>query len=166
MVRSGEGLTRTYNRFHDPDETDSDITELRRLHTAMDHTVLTAYGWRDIATELTATGCDFLPDYAIDEEEWAGKKKPYRYRWPDAIRDEVLARLLELNADRAAEEARTGTANRAKLPPGGSGPRRHVARNHSRPVAEPRGLWENNPPNDPDPGARSDRLGDTDGQED
>ena len=35
-------------------------------------------------------------------------KKPYRYRWPDAIRDEVLARLLELNADRAAEEARAG----------------------------------------------------------
>ena len=103
MVRNGEGLTKTYNRFHDPDKTDSDITELRRLHTAMDRAVLAAYGWRDIPTE-----CDFFPDYAIDEEEWAGKKKPYRYRWPDTIRDEVLARLLELNADRAAEEARAG----------------------------------------------------------
>lgn len=36
------------------------------------------------------------------------KKKPYRYRWPDDVRDEVLARLLELNGERAAEEARAG----------------------------------------------------------
>ena len=108
IVRNGEGMTRTYNRFHDRDKDDPGIVKLRALHADMDHAVLTAYGWCDIATELTATGCDFLPDYAIDEEEWAGKKKPYRYRWPDAIRDEVLARLLELNADRAAEEARTG----------------------------------------------------------
>jgi len=27
---------------------------------------------------------------------WGTKKKPYRYRWPDEIRDEVLARLLAL----------------------------------------------------------------------
>ena len=42
----------------------------------------------------------FLLDYAIDEEEWGGRKKPHRYCWPDDIRDEVLARLLDLNADR------------------------------------------------------------------
>ena len=112
MARNDEGMTRTYNRFHDPYENDPDVAELRVLHTALDHAVLTAYGWCDIATELTATGCDFLPDYAIDDEE--GRR---RYRWPDTIRDEVLARLLELNADRAAEEARAGTANRAKLVP-------------------------------------------------
>ena len=33
------------------------------------------------------------------------RKKPYRYRWPDDLRDEVLARLLELNRQRAAGEA-------------------------------------------------------------
>ena len=38
----------------------------------------------------------------------ARKKKPYRYRWPDEVRDEVLARLLELNAERGEEEARSG----------------------------------------------------------
>ena len=32
------------------------------------------------------------------------RKKPYRYRWPDAVRDEVLARLLALNAERAEAE--------------------------------------------------------------
>ena len=69
----------------------------------MDRAVLDAYGWHDIPTD-----CEFLLDYAIDEDEWGGKKKPYRYRWPDLTRDEVLARLLALNADRAAAEARTG----------------------------------------------------------
>ena len=47
---------------------------------------------------------------SLDEEEWGNKKKPYRYRWPDKVRDEVLARLLELNAERAKEEARSGLA--------------------------------------------------------
>jgi hypothetical protein len=32
------------------------------------------------------------------------KKLPRRHRWPDAIRDDVLARLLALNAERYAEE--------------------------------------------------------------
>ena len=103
MVRNDEGLTTTYNRFHDPYENDPDIATLRELHGAMDRAVLDAYGWSDIPTD-----CDFLLDYEIDEEEWGTRKKPYRYRWPDAVRDEVLARLLELNAQRAAEDIRAG----------------------------------------------------------
>ena len=79
--------------------------KLRELHAAMDRAVLDAYGWSDIKTD-----CEFLLDYEIDEEEWGDKKKPYRYRWPDEVRDEVLARLLELNAERAKEEARSGAA--------------------------------------------------------
>ena len=97
MVRNDEGMTKTYNRFHDPYENDSDIVKLRELHAAMDRAVLDAYGWTDIPTD-----CDYLLDYEIDEATWGRKKKPYRYRWPDAVRDEVLARLLALNAERAA----------------------------------------------------------------
>ena len=103
MARNDEGMTRTYNRFHDPYENDPDVAELRVLHTALDRAVLDAYGWRDIPTD-----CDFLLDHEIDEAAWGHKKKPYRYRWPDTVRDEVLARLLALNAERAAEEARAG----------------------------------------------------------
>ncbi|MEI6396122.1 MAG: hypothetical protein WCT12_34080, partial [Verrucomicrobiota bacterium] len=36
MVRNNEGLTKTYNRFHDPEETAPDILRLRDLHAAMD----------------------------------------------------------------------------------------------------------------------------------
>ena len=99
MVENNEGLTKTYNRFHDPDEASSAILELRKRHAAMDRVVLDAYGWTDIPTD-----CEFLLDHEIDEEEWGNRKKPYRYRWPNDIRDEVLARLLELNARRTAEQ--------------------------------------------------------------
>jgi Eco57I restriction-modification methylase/restriction-modification enzyme MmeI-like protein len=114
MVRSGEGLTKTYNRFHDPDEREAGILKLRELHAAMDRAVLDAYGWSDINTD-----CQFLLDYEIDEEEQGDKKKPWRYRWPDEVREEVLARLLELNAERAKEEARAGSGGR---PTGGTSP--------------------------------------------
>ena len=103
MVRNDEGMTKTYNRFHDPYEDDPEIADLRKLHATMDRAVLDAYGWTDILTD-----CDFLLDYEIDEATWGRKKKPYRYRWPDAVRDEVLARLLALNAERATEQARFG----------------------------------------------------------
>jgi hypothetical protein len=79
--------------------------------------VLDAYGWTDIQPM-----CEFLLDYEDeDEEEDEGRsrrrKKPWRYRWPDDIRDEVLARLLKLNAQRAAEERRTGAAAAGKKKP-------------------------------------------------
>ncbi|WP_373547466.1 DUF5615 family PIN-like protein [Chamaesiphon sp.] len=44
MIRNNQGLTATYNRFHDPEEDDADILKLRQLHTQMDTAVLAAYG--------------------------------------------------------------------------------------------------------------------------
>ncbi len=44
-----------------------------------------------------------------------GKKKlPWRYRWPDEVRDDVLARLLALNAERYAEEVAQGLHSKGK----------------------------------------------------
>ena len=105
MVQNNEGLTKTYNRFHDPGETSPDILKLRELHGAMDRAVLDTYGWTDILPV-----CEFILDYEEEDDDAEGsggrrKKKPWRYRWPDDVRDEVLARLLELNAQRAKEEA-------------------------------------------------------------
>jgi len=145
MVRNDEGMTKTYNRFHDPDETDPAIAELRDLHAAMDRAVLDAYGWTDMPTN-----CDFLLDYELDEEEWGRKKKPYRYRWPDLVRDEVLARLLALNSERAAEEVRSGAtvdeSRRVSTPgPAQSRYRRRPASRSPLMVAEHEPLW---PPSD------------------
>ena len=182
MVRNNEGLTKSYNRFHDPEEASPDIRQLRALHAQMDAAVLTAYCWTDL---LEKCRCEFLLDYSDAEEEdsetlrqgdyvtnaesqslpvvtksqsppspsggtdnetlrlgdrvtdsqsrpvsksqsppsqsppvtksqspapKSRRKKPWRYRWPDEVRDEVLARLLKLNADRAEEERLTGAA--------------------------------------------------------
>ena len=105
MARNNQGLTKTYNRFHDPEDDDPDIANLRALHEDLDRVVLDAYGWTDVPT-----GCQYLLDYPIDDEEWSPRKKrPYRYRWPDHVRDEVLARLMEMNAQRADEERRDAT---------------------------------------------------------
>lgn len=121
MVRNNEGLTKTYNRFHDPGEASADIVRLHELHDALDRAVLEAYGWTDIRPE-----CQFLLDYddqdEADDEPPARartrqRRKPWRYRWPDDIRDEVLARLLKLNSDRAAAERRTGAAAASKKGP-------------------------------------------------
>jgi hypothetical protein len=111
MLRNNQGLTKTYNRFHDPDEVDPEIIRLRELHAAMDCAVLRAYGWNDIQPS-----CEFLLDYEDEESEETGprrRKKPWRLRWPDEIRDEVLARLLELNRVRAEEEQLSGAAAEA-----------------------------------------------------
>jgi len=109
MVANQEGLTKTYNRFHDPDERDPAILELRQLHAAMDRAVIRAYGWTDVPTD-----CKFILDYEDEEEESSRRRKPWRYRWPDDVRDEVLARMIELNAERAAAEERSGAAAAAK----------------------------------------------------
>ncbi|MCC5651930.1 class I SAM-dependent DNA methyltransferase [Nostoc sp. XA013] len=109
MVRNNQGLTDTYNRFHDPDERHPDILQLRLLHAQMDLAVLDAYGWTDISID-----CTFLLDYEDEkDDENTGKrqkKKPWRYRWPEEIHDEVLARLLELNQQRAEAEILGGKA--------------------------------------------------------
>jgi hypothetical protein len=115
MRQKDEGLTKTYNRFHDPYEKSPEIQKLRELHDAMDRAVLEAYGWDDLARTAR---CEFLLDYEEEEEEVGGgplsvvsgkaKKKPWRLRWPDDFRDEVLARLLELNEQRHKEELLAG----------------------------------------------------------
>ena len=127
MVKQNEGLTKTYNRFHDRDhdQTEADpeivagIRRLRELHVGMDRAVLEAYDWHDLAERAT---CEFLLDYEEEEDDdetevrpgRRQKKKPWRYRWPDDFRDEVLARLLELNKERAQQERLAGEAAEAK----------------------------------------------------
>jgi len=107
MKRTGKGLTETYNRFHNKCNTDAEISILQQLHTDMDRTVLRAYGW-DLEPTL-----DFILDHEDDEEGIDDGKKPWRYRWVDEDRDEILARLLELNRTRAEEQAQSAPAVRA-----------------------------------------------------
>jgi hypothetical protein len=113
MMKQNEGLTDTYNRFHDPNESAPDILKLRELHAAMDRAVLDAYGWTDIRPAF-----EFHLEYADEKDEENSmplrRKKPWRYRWPEEVHDEVLARLLELNRLRAQAEQLSGAAAEAE----------------------------------------------------
>ena len=108
MLTNNEGLTKTYNHFHDPYEHSPGIVKLRELHAAMDRAILDAYGWTDIPTT-----CDVFPLHPDDEDDTDSssrpKRKPHRYRWPDRIQNEVLARLLDLNTERADAEQKRRT---------------------------------------------------------
>lgn len=113
MVSLRLGLTSLYNAFHDPDVSSEDIVRLRSLHDDMDKAVLSSYGWTDL---VRLANCEYLLDFEEDEDESSGptssrRRKPWRRRWPDDIRDEVLARLLALNNQRATEERRSGAAS-------------------------------------------------------
>lgn len=111
MVEHHLGMTKTYNLFHDPEEADNpSIERLRALHREMDQAVLAAYGWDQQVTLAYA----YLLDYEEDEDEGSKRKKPWRYRWTDEVRDQVLGLLLELNQQRAAEERRGPASDQLK----------------------------------------------------
>jgi hypothetical protein len=114
MVARNEGMTKTYNRFHDRGETAADIVRLRELHAAMDRAVTAAYGWHDLADEAAPI---FLDESNEDDHTYQG-----RLFWPSDFRDQLLSRLLAPNASRHAEEVRLGLA------PGMKGRRRKKMR--------------------------------------
>jgi hypothetical protein len=62
----------------------------------MDTTVPRAYGWDDLA--------DCAAPRFIEQDADEGKVPTYRLNWPADFKDEVLVRLLVLNADCVALE--------------------------------------------------------------
>ncbi|MDR9807951.1 Eco57I restriction-modification methylase domain-containing protein [Rhizobium hidalgonense] len=104
MIAADEGMTQTYNRFHNPDEHADPIRHMRELHDEIDRAVLRAYGWHDLADELRA---EFLTEETEDDHTFQG-----RYFWIAEGRDRVLSRLLALNAERHTEEVKSGIASK------------------------------------------------------
>ena len=95
-----EGLTKTYNRFHSPAESNNEIVDLRRLHVEMDQAAAVAYGWQDL-------------DLGHGFHE---TKQGVRYTISETARREVLDRLLDLNHHRHAEEVAEAAALAAAMP--------------------------------------------------
>jgi hypothetical protein len=98
MLERREGLTKTYNRFHKPDEDASDIVALRKLHSEMDYAVAAAYGWTDL-------------DLGHGFHE---TKQGIRYTVSEPARREILDRLLALNHERHEEEVKKGLHEKTK----------------------------------------------------
>jgi len=100
MIDRQEGLTKTYNRFHDADESAAEIQTLRDLHVEMDGSVAAAYGWSDL-------------DLGHGFHE---TKQGMRFTISESARREVLARLLKLNHERYAEEVAQGLHDKKGKP--------------------------------------------------
>ena len=98
MLDRQEGLTTTYNRVHDPEESSNDIVELRQIHVALDYAVRHAYGWDDLVL-----------DHDFHETKFGA-----RFTFAPMPRQEILDRLLELNHERYADEVRRGLHGKAK----------------------------------------------------
>jgi hypothetical protein len=105
MLTRQEGLTKTYNRFHEPDESASDIQKLRDLHVEMDNAVAAAYSWSDL-------------DLGHGFHE---TKQGTRFTISEAARREILARLLKLNHESYAEEVAQGLHDKRKSKPKATG---------------------------------------------
>jgi hypothetical protein len=101
MTETQLGLTKTYNRLHDPDETHPDIQTLRHLHRQMDETVAAAYGWDDLPLN----------------HNFHDTKQGIRYTIDEPARRELLDRLLQLNFDRYAQEEKQGLHQKKKTKP-------------------------------------------------
>ena len=100
MKEVNQGLTSIYTRYHREQDRTTFIDELRKLHRNLDRAVLLSYGWDDLAKRANPV---FLTE--INEPEYRFQNRLF---WPASFRDEVLSRLLALNARRAAGEAAAG----------------------------------------------------------
>jgi len=110
MLANQEGLTKTYNRFHDPECNDSGIVRLRELHVEMDLAVRDAYGWSDLSAPLDL-GHGWVKSVTVEEKKNRKTAKvekvekiDWRYTISPEAKDEVLRRLLALNHERYEEE--------------------------------------------------------------
>ncbi|RPH96555.1 restriction endonuclease [candidate division KSB1 bacterium] len=101
MKERSEGLTGTYNRFHDRDEKAGDIQQLRELQIEMDKAVAQTYGWSDLQLE----------------HGFHATKQGVRFTISEKARREVLDRLLKLNHERHAEEVAQGLWDVGKKKP-------------------------------------------------
>ncbi|MFN7391424.1 MAG: Eco57I restriction-modification methylase domain-containing protein [Pseudanabaena sp.] len=123
------GLTKTYNRFHDPNDTAADIQQLRELHIQMDYAVMKAYGWLDLVIgdgELVMGNGELVmgngtitnPQSPITNHQSAitnplnhnfhQTKQGLRFTISETARRDILDRLLALNHARYAEEVKAG----------------------------------------------------------
>jgi hypothetical protein len=100
MFSRQAGLTKTYNLVHHPICADTDIVELRAIHTAIDVATVRAYGWDDLCDQLDP---GFHP-----------VARETRYTIGPTAQREILDRLLELNHERYAEEVTQGLHGKRK----------------------------------------------------
>lgn len=88
-LRTGEKLTAKEKTIHEQGL----VSVLAQIHDDLDAAVLEAYGWEDLAPALVGKPGGTVPS-------------PHKSPEQEEAEEELLQRLVDLNAERAAEEAR------------------------------------------------------------
>ncbi|ASU79344.1 hypothetical protein CDG81_14790 [Actinopolyspora erythraea] len=122
MLTRDSGLTKTYNLVFDPECTDSDIAELRRIHREIDEATVRAYGWQDRIDAVGGLDHGFHP---------VGRET--RYTIGPAAQREILDSLLELNHERYQQEVAQGLHDKKK----GTNKQATTKKNTSRKSGDP-----------------------------
>jgi hypothetical protein len=132
------GPTKAYGALHSPLTSRDKIAAFRALHDQANQAVAQCYDWHDIdlTCGFGLDKFDFDDDLVLSAElqdridggelffasaqeaarfdsslravTGSKSKLSWRYRWPDAVKDDVIARLLTLNAERYEEELLQG----------------------------------------------------------
>jgi hypothetical protein len=132
------GPTKAYGALHSPLTSRDEVKAFRALHDQVNQAIAECYGWHDIdlTCGFGLDKLDFDDDLVLPPElqdridsgelffasapdaasfdsalravTGSKSKLSWRYRWPDAVRDDVIARLLSLNAERHEEELLQG----------------------------------------------------------
>lgn len=92
MAETQSGLTRLYNRIHDPADQSPEVNQIRDTHRKIDYAVRNAYNWTDLPFE----------------HDFYDGPQGVRYTLAPAVRVELLDRLLELNYERARNQRGQG----------------------------------------------------------
>ncbi|WCK55152.1 hypothetical protein PP175_03965 [Aneurinibacillus sp. Ricciae_BoGa-3] len=98
MLSRNEGLTQTYNRFHNPGEQSDDIKKLRKLHVDLDKAVAKAYGWEDLKLNHNFYETKYGIRYTISED----------------TANKVIQLLLKLNHELCKEESKFASKIKTK----------------------------------------------------
>jgi hypothetical protein len=93
----GVGLTRLYNKIHNPSEMEAEICKFRDLIVRVDTAVARLHGWDNLSLDHDFHSVTYLPE---------GDR--LRFTISEEARHDILARLADLNRERYQQELKTG----------------------------------------------------------
>jgi hypothetical protein len=99
-LRTGEALSDKEKKIHD----DGLVTVLKQIHDDIDTATLEAYGWEDLKGDKPLADLTSAP--TPENDKTGDGRLSFCHKAGEELEQEILQRLVDLNHERAAEEAK------------------------------------------------------------
>jgi hypothetical protein len=99
-LRTGEALTDKEKKIHD----NGLVTLLKQIHDDIDDATLEAYGWEDLKGDKPLADLTSAP--TPENDKTGDGRLSFCHKAGEELEQEILQRLVDLNHERAAEEAK------------------------------------------------------------